>query len=76
VLGGVVKIHSAQIFFGEVMYCYATMHCFLRHLIGDCTFLIVASTASIDAEPPHFPEGHLKIRFRRRSSLPIKLHLK
>ena len=22
------------------MYCYAIMHCFLKHLIGDCAFLI------------------------------------
>ncbi len=38
------------------------MHCFLKHLIGDCAFLIVVSTASLDAEPPGFAEGTFEDR--------------
>ena len=32
-------------------------------LIGACTLLVLAGTSSIDAAPPGFLEGHLKIVF-------------
>jgi hypothetical protein len=37
------------------------MHCFLKHLIAGCTFLVLAGAASINAASPGFMEGHLKI---------------
>lgn len=38
------------------------MYCSLKCLIGGCAFLILAGgTASINAVPPGFMEGHLKI---------------
>jgi hypothetical protein len=33
----------------------------LKYLIAVCTFLILAATASMNAAPPGFMEGHLKI---------------
>ncbi len=33
----------------------------LKHLIFACAFLLLASSASVDAAPPGFVEGHLKI---------------
>ncbi len=37
------------------------MASFLKYLIGACTLLILAVTASMNAAPPGFLEGHLKI---------------
>jgi hypothetical protein len=33
----------------------------LKYLISACVFLLLAGTASIDAAPPGFVEGHLKV---------------
>jgi len=52
-LGGIVKIYPAHFF--------AVMIPVLKHLIFACAFLLLASSASVDAAPPGFVEGHLKI---------------
>jgi hypothetical protein len=52
-LGGIVKIYPAHFF--------AVMTPVLKHLIFASVFLLLASSASIDAAPPGFVEGHLKI---------------
>jgi hypothetical protein len=52
-LGGIVEIYPAQSF--------AVMTSVLKHLIFACAFLLLASSASVDAAPPGFVEGHLKI---------------
>ena len=33
----------------------------LKYLISACVFLLLVGSASIDAAPPGFVEGHLKI---------------
>ena len=52
-MGGIVKIYPAHFF--------AVMIPVLKHLIFACAFLLLASSASVDAAPPGFVEGHLKI---------------
>jgi hypothetical protein len=52
-LGGIVKIYPAHFF--------AVMTPVLKHLIFASVFLLLASSASINAAPPGFVEGHLKI---------------
>jgi hypothetical protein len=52
-LGGIVEIYPAQSF--------AVMTSVLKHLVSACAFLLLAGSASIDAAPPGFVEGHLKI---------------
>jgi hypothetical protein len=53
VLGGIVKIYPAH-FFG-------VMSSVLKCLVSACVFLVLAGNALIDAAPPGFVEGHLKI---------------
>jgi hypothetical protein len=48
-----VKIYPAHFF--------AVMSSFLKYLIFACVFLVLAGSALIDAAPPGFVEGHLKI---------------
>jgi hypothetical protein len=48
-----VKIYPAHFF--------AVMSSFPRYLVLACVFLLLADTASIDAAPSGFVEGHLKI---------------
>jgi hypothetical protein len=60
-LGGIGENLSRPDFFEEVMYCSGKMICFLKHVIAGCIFLILAEAASINAAPPGFIEGHLKI---------------
>jgi len=45
------------------MYCYEIMYRFLKHLVvAACiTLILVGGTVSINAAPPGFLEGHLKI---------------
>ena len=63
-LGGIAKVYPAHVFSREATYCYGTMYCFVKCLIAGYAFLIlVAGTASIEAAPPGFLEGHLKIIF-------------
>ena len=52
-LGGIVKVYPAHFF--------AVMASVLKYLISACVFLLLAGSASIDAAPPGFVEGHLKI---------------
>ena len=48
-----MKIYPAHFF--------AVMSSFPKYLIFACVFLLLAGTASIDAAPSGFVEGHLKI---------------
>jgi hypothetical protein len=48
-----VKIYPAHFF--------AVMASVLKYLISACAFLLLAGSASVDAAPPGFVEGHLKI---------------
>jgi hypothetical protein len=48
-----VKIYPAHFF--------AVMSSVLKYLISACVFLVLGGTASIDAAPSGFVEGHLKI---------------
>jgi hypothetical protein len=41
----------------------------LKYLISACVFLLLAGSASIDAAPPGFVEGHLKILSAREVEL-------
>jgi hypothetical protein len=50
-LGGIVEIYPAHFFMASV----------LKHLVSACAFLLLAGSASINAAPPGFVEGHLKI---------------
>ena len=52
-MGGIVKIYPAHFF--------AVMTPVLKHLIFACASLLLANSASVDAAPPGFVEGHLKI---------------
>jgi hypothetical protein len=52
-LGGIVKIYPAHFF--------AVMSFVVKCSIAGCTFLVLAGTASINAAPSGFVEGHLKI---------------
>jgi hypothetical protein len=52
-LGGIVKIYPAHFF--------AVLTSVLKYLTSACVFLLLAGNASIDAAPPGFIEGHLKI---------------
>ena len=52
-MGGIVKIYPAH-FFSVMAYV-------LKQLISACVFLLVAGSASINAAPTGFVEGHLKI---------------
>ena len=52
-LGGIVKIYPAHFF--------AVMSSVLKYLVSACVFLVLAGSALIDAAPPGFVEGHLKI---------------
>ena len=61
-LGGIAKVYPAHVFSREATYCYGTMYCFVKCLIAGYAFLILAGwTASINAAPQGFMEGHLKI---------------
>jgi hypothetical protein len=53
-LGGIVKVYPARLF-------YAAMSSFLKYPISACLSLVLAGTVSINAAPPGFVEGHLKI---------------
>jgi hypothetical protein len=53
VLGGIVKIYPAHFF--------AVMSSVPKYLVSACVFLVLAGSALIDAAPPGFVEGHLKI---------------
>jgi hypothetical protein len=53
VLGGIVKIYPAHFF--------AVMSSALKYLVSACVFFVLAGSALIDAAPPGFVEGHLKI---------------
>jgi hypothetical protein len=53
VSGGIVKIYPAHFF--------AVMSSVLKYLVSACVFLLLAGSALIDAAPPGFMEGHLKI---------------
>jgi hypothetical protein len=56
-----VKIYPAHFF--------AVMACFLKYLIFACIFLLLAGSASINAAPAGFVEGHLKIVSRKEVEL-------
>ena len=48
-----MKIYPAHFF--------AVMSSVLKYLVSACVFLVLAGSALIDAAPPGFVEGHLKI---------------
>ena len=60
-MGGIVKIYPAHFF--------AVMAPILKYLIFACIFLVLATTGSLNAAPPGFLEGHLKIVSAREVEL-------
>ncbi len=60
-LGGIVKIYPA--------HSFAAMASVLKYPIFACFFFLLAGNTSVDAAPPGFVEGHLKILSSREVEL-------
>jgi hypothetical protein len=60
-LGGIAENYPA--------HSFAVMTSVLKYAISACSFLLLAASTSVEAAPPGFVEGHLKILAAREVEL-------